>query len=67
MDPKNLEILEGMGGVGAILRGFGTHPNHSLSIETRTPILLWRASLQPETMRTLMFVKQRLRHFCIID
>jgi hypothetical protein len=40
MDLKNLEILEGMGSVGAILRGFGTHPNHSLSIETGTPILL---------------------------
>ena len=37
VDPKNLETLEGMGGVDALLRGLGTHPTHGLSIETGTP------------------------------
>ena len=37
VDPKNLETLEGMGGVNALLRGLGTHPTHGLSIETTTP------------------------------
>jgi hypothetical protein len=40
MDTKSSETLEGMGVVGARLRGIGIHPNHSLSIETGTPILL---------------------------
>jgi Ca2+-transporting ATPase len=31
VDPKSLETLEGMGGVGALLRGLGTHPTHGLS------------------------------------
>jgi hypothetical protein len=39
-DTKNLESPEGMGSVGAQLRGFGIHPNHCLSFETETPILL---------------------------
>ena len=38
VDPKNLETLEGMGGVGALLRGLGTHPTHGLSTEKGTPL-----------------------------
>ena len=37
VDPKDLETLEGMGGVGALLRGLETHPTHGLRIETRMP------------------------------
>jgi Ca2+-transporting ATPase len=37
VDPKNLETLEGMGGVDALIHGLGTHPTHGLSIETTTP------------------------------
>jgi len=33
-----LETLEGMGGVGALLRGLGTHHTHSLSTEKGTPL-----------------------------
>lgn len=37
VDPKDLETLEGMDGVGALLHGLETHPTHSLRIETRMP------------------------------
>ena len=38
VDPKDLETLEGMGGVDTLLRGLGTHFTHGLSIETMTPL-----------------------------
>ena len=38
VDPKNLETLESMGGVGALLRGLGTHPDHGLSTESGSPL-----------------------------
>jgi P-type Ca2+ transporter type 2C len=38
VDPKSLETLEGMGGVGALLRGLGTHPSHGLSTESGSPL-----------------------------
>jgi Ca2+-transporting ATPase len=38
VDPKNLETLESMGGVRALLHGLGTHPNHGLSTESGSPI-----------------------------
>ena len=37
VDPKSLETLENMGGIGALLRGLGTHPTHGLSTESGTP------------------------------
>jgi hypothetical protein len=46
VDPKSLETLEGLGGVGALLRGLGTHPTHGLSTETGTPSI-HRASPDP--------------------
>jgi P-type Ca2+ transporter type 2C len=38
VDPKSLETLESMGGVGALLRGLGTHPSHGLGTESETPL-----------------------------
>ena len=35
--PRNLETLEAMGGVDAILRALGTHPTHGLSTELGPP------------------------------
>jgi Ca2+-transporting ATPase len=37
VDPKSLETLESMGGVGALLRGLGTHHTHGLSTESGSP------------------------------
>jgi Ca2+-transporting ATPase len=37
VDPKSLETLESMGGVGALLHGLGTHPTHGLSTESGSP------------------------------
>ncbi len=37
VDPKSLETLESLGGVGALLGGLGTHPTHGLSTESETP------------------------------
>jgi Ca2+-transporting ATPase len=37
VDPKSLETLENMGGVGALLHGLGTHPTHGLSTESGSP------------------------------
>jgi Ca2+-transporting ATPase len=37
VDPKSLETLEHLGGVGALLRGLGTHPTHGLSTESGSP------------------------------
>jgi len=37
VDPKNLESLEHMGGVDAILRGLGTQPNFGLSTKLGPP------------------------------
>jgi Ca2+-transporting ATPase len=37
VDPKSLETLESMGGVDALLRGLGTHPDHGLSTESGSP------------------------------
>ncbi|KAF8486407.1 hypothetical protein DFH94DRAFT_850433 [Russula ochroleuca] len=34
---KRLETPEGVGGVGALVRGLGTHPTHDLSTRMRTP------------------------------
>jgi hypothetical protein len=39
VDTKNLQTLEGMGGVGARLRCFGIHPNYSRGIENRDTCL----------------------------
>jgi Ca2+-transporting ATPase len=46
VDPKNLETLEGLGGVDALLRGLGTHPTHGLSTEMGMPSI-HRASPDP--------------------
>jgi Ca2+-transporting ATPase len=37
VDPKSLETLENMGGVGALLRGLGTHPTLGLSTKSGSP------------------------------
>jgi len=39
-NPRNLETLEVMGGVDAILRALGTHPTHGLSTILRPPSYL---------------------------
>ena len=67
MDPKILETLKGMGSIGAILHGFGTHPNHSLSLKTETPILLWCASLQAKTMCTVMVPHRQVQIYLLFS
>jgi len=37
VDPKSLETLESLVGIGALLGGLGTHPTHGLSTESETP------------------------------
>jgi P-type Ca2+ transporter type 2C len=37
VDPKSLETLEDLGGVGALHRGLGAHPTDGLSTETGSP------------------------------
>ena len=38
VDPKNLETLESMGGVNALLRGLGTHPTQGLGTGSGPPL-----------------------------
>lgn len=62
-DPKNLETLEGMGGVNALLRGLGTHPTHGLGIETTTPPTHF-ASPNPMIQSLAAFTHRRLSSCC---
>lgn len=50
-DPKNLETLEVMGGVDAILRALGTHPTHGLSTVLGLPSYLRPPYPAPQDFR----------------
>ena len=63
VDPKSLETLEDLGGVGALLRGLGTHPTHGLSTETGLPPSHLASAIQSSEGVYGTSVEDRLRIF----